>query len=58
MAAAALTALVDSRPGDWLTQRDASGQRLLHTLYTQCSAAGLAPPQAAASDDVAILHAL
>jgi hypothetical protein len=58
IAAAALDALADGRPGSWLTQRDASGQRLLHNLHAQCSAAGLAPPHAAPHDDVAILHAL
>jgi hypothetical protein len=58
MAATALDALVGSRPGDWLAQRNNSGHRLLHTLHVQCAAAGLLPPQSAAQDDVAILHAL
>lgn len=58
MAAAALDALVGSRPGDWLVQRNDSGHRLLYTLHAHCAAAGLVPPLSAAQDDVAILHAL
>ncbi len=57
MAAAALDALITSRPGDWLLQRQASGQRLMDVLHQQCTAAGFAP-QSAAQDDVACLHSL
>ncbi len=56
-ASGAVDALLISRPGDWLTQRDSSGQRLLGALHQGCADAGLTPP-AAAQDDVARLHAL
>lgn len=54
--AAALAALLQSAPSDWLT-RGGAGERLLSQIHTKCHEAGLTATPTSA-DDVTNLHAM